>query len=119
MSFPDCIESDRKLPKQEQKYLISSLNLHCEDSIKGKAITLKGLSRVTDALISIRFLDESKFKNDEGFDDDNLGIVFAKEDDMKKDTSYDELWSNTSKPQVFIANMDDEGNDDEWNLDDI
>ena len=62
VSFPDCIESDKELPRQEQKYLISKLNLYCEESIQGKVITLKGLSRVTDALISIRFLDETKFE---------------------------------------------------------
>jgi len=70
-------------------------------------------------LISRGELDESKFKNDQGFDQDDSGIVFAKEDDVKKDSSYDDLWSNTSKPQTFIANMDDDDEDDEWNLDDI
>ena len=62
VSFPGCVELNKELPRQEQKYLISNLNLHCEDSIQGKAIILKGLSRVTDALISISFLDETKFE---------------------------------------------------------
>ena len=62
VSFPDCIESERALPRQEQKYLISTINLNCGDSIQGKTITLKGLSRTTDALISIKFLDGTKFE---------------------------------------------------------
>ena len=59
VSFPDCTESGKSLPRQESKYLITNLNLDCGDSIKGKSITLKGLSRVTDALISISFFDGS------------------------------------------------------------
>ena len=62
VSFPDCTESARALPRQEQKYLISNINLNCGDSIQGKTITLKGLSRTTDALISISYLDGTKFE---------------------------------------------------------
>ena len=51
VSFPDCTESGKSLPSQESKYLITNLNLDCGESIKGKSITFKGLSRVTDALI--------------------------------------------------------------------
>jgi hydrogenase/urease accessory protein HupE len=62
VSFPDCEMEKDTLPKQEQKYLISELKLACSNSIKGKEINLKGLSRATDALISIKFLDGTKYE---------------------------------------------------------
>ena len=46
----------------EGKYLVSELSMTCGDSIKGKEISLKGLSRITDALISVTFKDGTKFE---------------------------------------------------------
>ena len=52
----------RNLPRIEGKYLVSQLSINCGDSIKEKEINLKGLSRITDALISINFNDGTKFE---------------------------------------------------------
>ena len=60
--FADCEEEERNLPKIEGKYLVSELSMSCGDSIKGKEISLKGLSRITDALISVTFKDGTKFE---------------------------------------------------------
>ena len=60
--FSDCEEEERNLPKIEGKYLVSELSMICGDSIKGKEISLKGLSRITDALISVTFKDGTKFE---------------------------------------------------------
>ena len=62
VSFTGCNEGKRNLPRIEGKYLVSQLSINCEDSIKGKEINLKGLSRITDALISINFKDGTKFE---------------------------------------------------------
>jgi len=74
VSFPDCTESGKSLPSQESKYLITNLNLDCGESIKGKSITFKGLSRVTDALISISFFDGSKFEGLASVNDSSLVV---------------------------------------------
>tara|TARA_Y100001970_G_scaffold282278_1_gene394802 strand:- start:6283 stop:7242 length:960 start_codon:yes stop_codon:yes gene_type:complete len=63
ISFADCNEEERSLPSIEGKYLVSELSINCGDSIKGKEINLKGLSRITDALISINFKDGTKFES--------------------------------------------------------
>ena len=60
--FSDCDEEKRNLPKIEGKYLVSELSIACGESIKGKEISLKGLSRITDALISVTFKDGTKFE---------------------------------------------------------
>ena len=60
--FSDCDEEKRNLPKIEGKYLVSELSIACGGSIKGKEISLKGLSRITDALISVTFKDGTKFE---------------------------------------------------------
>ncbi len=62
VSFTGCSEESRNLPRIEGKYLVSQLSINCKDSIKGKEINLKGLSRITDALISINFNDGTKFE---------------------------------------------------------
>ncbi len=60
--FSDCDEEKRNLPKIEGKYLVSEFSIACGESIKGKEISLKGLSRITDALISVTFKDGTKFE---------------------------------------------------------
>mgnify|MGYP003313676440 CR=1 FL=1 len=62
VSFTGCSEESRNLPRIEGKYLVSQLSINCKDSIKGKEINLKGLSRITDALISVTFKDGTKFE---------------------------------------------------------
>ena len=61
--FPSiCKETSKSLPKVEGKYLITYSSLVCESSLQGNELSVKGLSRMTDALISIRFSDGNKFE---------------------------------------------------------
>lgn len=57
-----CKETSISLPKVEGKYRITHSNLVCESSLQGNELSVKGLSRMTDALISIRFSDGGKFE---------------------------------------------------------
>ena len=60
--FPSiCKETSKSLPELERKYLITYSSLVCESSLQGNELSVKGLSRMTDALISIRFSDGNKF----------------------------------------------------------
>ncbi len=61
--FPSiCKETSKSLPEVERKYLITYSSLVCESSLQGNELSVKGLSRMTDALISIRFSDGNKFE---------------------------------------------------------
>ena len=61
--FPSiCKETSKSLPELERKYLITYSSLVCESSLQGNELSVKGLSRMTDALISIRFSDGNKFE---------------------------------------------------------
>ncbi len=61
--FPSiCKETSKSLPELERKYLITYSSLVCESSLQGNEFVVKGLSRMTDALISIRFSDGNKFE---------------------------------------------------------
>lgn len=61
--FPSiCKETSKSLPELERKYLITYSSLVCESSLQGSELSVKGLSRMTDALISIRFSDGNKFE---------------------------------------------------------
>ena len=61
--FPSiCKEISKSLPELERKYLITYSSLVCESSLQGNELSVKGLSRMTDALISIRFSDGNKFE---------------------------------------------------------
>ena len=55
VSFTDCEEKQRNLPEIQGKYLVSNIKINCEESLKGKEIAFKGLTRLTDALISVKF----------------------------------------------------------------
>ena len=59
---PICKETSKSLPEVERKYLITYSSLVCESSLQGNELSVKGLSRMTDALISIRFSDGNKFE---------------------------------------------------------
>ena len=59
---PICKETSKSLPEVEGKYLITYSSLVCESSLQGNELSVKGLSRMTDALISIRFSDGNKFE---------------------------------------------------------
>ena len=61
--FPSiCKETSKSLPEVERKYLITYSSLVCESSLQGNDLSVKGLSRMTDALISIRFSDGNKYE---------------------------------------------------------
>ena len=62
VSFTDCEEEQRNLPEIQGKYLVSNISINCDESIKGKEIAFKGLTRLTDALVSITFLDLTTFE---------------------------------------------------------
>ena len=62
VSFTDCKENQRNLPIIKGKYLVTNLEIECDVTLKGKEIAFKGLTRLTDALISIKFLDDSSFE---------------------------------------------------------
>ena len=62
VSFTDCEEEERNLPEVQGKYLVSNIAINCAGSLKGKEIAFKGLTRLTDALVSIKFVDQTSFE---------------------------------------------------------
>jgi len=62
VSFTDCKEIQRDLPTIKGKYLVTNLEIECDVTLKGKEIAFKGLTRLTDALVSIKFSDDSSFE---------------------------------------------------------
>ena len=61
--FPStCKEVSKSLPEVEGKYQITQSTLTCESSLQGEELRVKGLSRMTDALISIRFSNGGQFE---------------------------------------------------------
>tara|TARA_B100000965_G_scaffold404399_1_gene435019 strand:- start:148 stop:1101 length:954 start_codon:yes stop_codon:yes gene_type:complete len=62
VSFTDCLEKQRNLPEVQGKYLVSNIEINCNDTLKGKEIAFKGLTRLTDALVSVKFLDQTNFE---------------------------------------------------------
>ena len=62
VSFTDCEEKQRNLPEIQGKYLVSNIIINCEETLKGKEIAFKGLTRLTDALVSVKFLDQTTFE---------------------------------------------------------
>ena len=62
VSFTNCNEEKRNLPEVQGKYLVSNIAINCDESLKGKEIAFKGLTRLTDALVSVKFLDQTSFE---------------------------------------------------------
>ena len=62
VSFTDCEGGQRNLPEIQGKYLVSNISITCNESLKGKEIAFKGLTRLTDALVTITFLDQTTFE---------------------------------------------------------
>lgn len=61
--FPaNCEETITSLPKIEGKYQVTSSTLSCDLDLRNQEITLKGLTRMTDALITLQFLDGGQFE---------------------------------------------------------
>jgi hydrogenase/urease accessory protein HupE len=50
------------MPKIEGKYQVTTSSLICESDLRNQELVVKGLSRMTDALISIQFFDGGKFE---------------------------------------------------------
>ena len=57
-----CNETNNSLPKVEGKYQVTTSSLICESDLRNQELVVKGLSRMTDALISIQFFDGGKFE---------------------------------------------------------
>ena len=61
--FPsNCKEINNSMPKIEGKYQVTTSGLICESDLRNQELVVKGLSRMTDALISIQFFDGGKFE---------------------------------------------------------
>ena len=103
----------------ENDYVLITYNQTTSD--KRGEIAHKYFPHEVAQLISRGELDEGKFKLDNDMENNDIGIVFAKESDTKKDSGYSDIWSkNTSTQRVFIATLGNSDEpDDEWNIDDI
>ena len=62
VAFSGCNKLFSNIPKINGKYLDTEMLLECENSIKGQSISIKGLSRTTDALITIKYRDKTSFE---------------------------------------------------------
>ena len=61
--FPvSCKETLNSLPKKEGKYQVTLSTLDCESDLRNQELTIKGLTRMTDALISIQFIDGGQYE---------------------------------------------------------
>ena len=60
VSFTDCEALQRNLPTIQGKYLVTDIEVECDLTLKGSSV--QGLTRLTDALISIKFLDETTYE---------------------------------------------------------
>jgi len=58
----NCEETVNSLPKAEGKYQVTASSLICESDLRNQKLFVKGLSRMTDALISIQFFDGGQFE---------------------------------------------------------
>ena len=59
---PGCKETLKSFPKKEGKYQVSLSTLVCKSDLRNQELTVKGLTRMTDALISIYFLDGGQYE---------------------------------------------------------
>ena len=61
--FPsNCKETLNSLPEIEGKYQVTTSSLVCESDLRNQELTIKGLTRMTDALISIQFIDGGHYE---------------------------------------------------------
>ena len=58
----NCKETVNSLPKIEGKYQVTASSLICQSDLRNQELVVKGLSRMTDALISIQFFDGGQFE---------------------------------------------------------
>lgn len=57
-----CEETIKSLPEIEGRYQVTRSRLVCQSDLRNREITVKGLTRMTDALISIQFADGGQFE---------------------------------------------------------
>ena len=60
--FPEICERETQQIEQKGKYLVESISLVCESSLKGKNIKVFNLSVLTDALITFKALEGDTFE---------------------------------------------------------
>lgn len=60
--FPESCERETQQIEKQGKYLVESLLLVCESTLKGKNIRVSNLSVLTDALVTFVSLDGTKFE---------------------------------------------------------
>ena len=60
--FPISCEREGQSPIQQGKYLVETLLLTCDQSLKGQVIEVVNLSVLTDALVTIKHLDGEVFE---------------------------------------------------------
>ena len=58
----NCQETVNALPEVEGKYQVTTSRLICESDLRNQELVVKGLTRMTDALISIQFFDGGQFE---------------------------------------------------------
>jgi len=58
----NCQETVNSLPEIEGKYQVTTSRLICESDLRNQELVVKGLTRMTDALISIQFFDGGQFE---------------------------------------------------------
>ena len=58
----NCQETVNALPEIEGKYQVTTSRLICESDLRNQELVVKGLTRMTDALISIQFFDGGQFE---------------------------------------------------------
>ena len=58
----NCQETVNSLPEIEGKYQVTTSTLVCESDLRNQELVVKGLTRMTDALISIQFFDGGQFE---------------------------------------------------------
>ena len=77
--FPsECNEENQDLPRLERKYSIEKFSINCLEDLKGKILQFKGLSRMVDALISVKFNDGTAFEGLVSVDDPTIEIPLEK-----------------------------------------
>ena len=57
--FPEKCSLEKKEPYIQGKYIIEKISLDCDESLKGKSIEIKDLSVLTDALVTINFVQDT------------------------------------------------------------
>jgi hydrogenase/urease accessory protein HupE len=60
--FPNTCSSKAQSPYKQGKYLVEKIDLRCGESLKGQTIEVTNLSVLTDALVTITYLNKDVFE---------------------------------------------------------